>query len=317
MVERPNGWTAAPLGVLAEWLSGGTPKTAEPRYWKGEIPWITSGSLTSFYLRASDRRLTELGVRNGSRLVPKNSIIFVVRGMSLKSEFRIGIAARPVAFGQDCKALIARPGIEPMFLAQAIRGRSNEVLAMVDEAGHGTGRLATDRIKALNILLPPLVEQQAIAEVLGALDDKIECNATLRGSLRSFGQALFEQAVESAAIETSIGELTVSLARGVAPRYTAPGLGVPVLNQKCIRDGWVLTEAARWMEDLPVKDSKRAHAGDVVVNSTGVGTLGRVARWLGPNPVIVDGHVTVVRPDDSQYPSTEVISPKTDRTSGL
>jgi type I restriction enzyme S subunit len=96
--------------------------------------------------------------------------------MSLKTEFRIGITRRPVAFGQDCKALVPNPTVDPLFLAQAIRARTDVVLAMVDEAGHGTGRLATDRIKSLSIALPPIQEQRAIASVFSALDDKIEAN---------------------------------------------------------------------------------------------------------------------------------------------
>jgi type I restriction enzyme, S subunit len=193
----------------------------------------------------------------------------------------------------------------PRFIGYLLKGRQwwDYVNGVLGDKSAQPNASATTLADAL-LDIPDRATQDGVAEVLGALDDKIECNRTLRRSLRSYGQALFEQATESAAVETSIGELTVSLARGVVPRYTASGLGVLVLNQKCIRDGWVLTEAARWMEDLPVKDSKRAHAGDVVVNSTGVGTLGRVARWLGPKPVIVDGHITVVRPDASQYPST-------------
>ena len=183
LAEPPSGWAVERLGDVADWLSGGTPSTSEQRYWHGTIPWITSGSLTTFYLRTSERRLTDEGVSNGSRLIPENSIVFVVRGMSLKSEFRIGIARRSLAFGQDCKGLLAHAGVDPMFLAYAIRGRSTEVLSMVDEAGHGTGRLATDRIKSLRIFLPPVTEQRAIAEVLGALDDKIECNTLIAGLL--------------------------------------------------------------------------------------------------------------------------------------
>ena len=172
----PDSWPSEKLGNLATWLSGGTPRTAEASFWGGDIPWITSGSLTNFYLYDSDRRLTPLGVDNGSRLVPEGSILFVVRGMSLKSEFRIGIAKRPLAFGQDCRALIPEPGVDGLFLAQALRARSSEVLTMVDEAGHGTGRLPTDRIKSLHIPLPPLADQRAIAAVLRSLDDKIEAN---------------------------------------------------------------------------------------------------------------------------------------------
>jgi type I restriction enzyme S subunit len=51
------------------------------------------------------------------------------------------------------------------------------------------------------------------------------------------------------------------------------------------------------MQDVSIPDVKRARRHDVIVNSTGVGTLGRVARWLSPEPIPVDGHITVVRPD--------------------
>ena len=66
--------------------------------------------------------------------------------MSLKTEFRVGVTERQVAFGQDCKAIIPAPGIDGKFLALALKARSRQILAMVDEAGHGTGRLPTDLI---------------------------------------------------------------------------------------------------------------------------------------------------------------------------
>ncbi len=65
--------------------------------------------------------------------------------------------------------------------------------------------------------------------------------------------------------------------RGVAPIYSASGEGELVLNQKCIRDGWATTEVARWMMKSAASGKRRAQRNDVVVNSTGVGTLGRVA----------------------------------------
>ena len=176
MADLPTGWDRVSLGDAAVWLSGGTPKTDTPEYWGGEIPWISSGSLVEWNLKRSDRTLTELGLNSGSRLVPSGTTLFVVRGMSLKTEFRIGIAKTPVAFGQDLKALRAKEGIEAGFLAYAIKAQTETILELVDEAGHGTGRLNTDQLKALTIPLPPLSEQRAITELLGALDDKIESN---------------------------------------------------------------------------------------------------------------------------------------------
>lgn len=154
------------LGEVGTWLSGGTPSASDPRYWGGEIPWISSASLKHFHISGSDRRITSLGVAHGTQVVPAGAILFVVRGMSLKKEFRIGVAQREVAFGQDCKAVIPDPGIYPLFLAHAVSVRSDDILRMVEEAGHGTGRLPTQRIAELVLQVPPLHEQQRTAEIL-------------------------------------------------------------------------------------------------------------------------------------------------------
>jgi type I restriction enzyme S subunit len=152
-------------------------------------------------------------------------------------------------------------------------------------------------IRSLEVVVPPLPEQRAIAEVLGALDDKIEANRVLGNTARALGMAHFERAVNTQSDTRPVADLIESIARGIAPKYVNPGEGIRVLNQKCIRDGWVSLQPARWMQTKDVPAARMAYPGDVVVNSTGVGTLGRVARWLGGAPTHVDGHVTVVRPD--------------------
>lgn len=153
-----------PLQHCGQWFSGGTPSTGEAKYWGGNIPWITASSLHDFQIKTSERMITELGLLNGSRLVPKGSILFVVRGMSLKTEFRVGIAQNAVAFGQACKAIIPDKKLDPLFLAYAIRSRKEEILGLVDEAGHGTGRLQTDLLESLEIPFPLLIEQRKIAQ---------------------------------------------------------------------------------------------------------------------------------------------------------
>jgi type I restriction enzyme S subunit len=66
-----------------------------------------------------------------------------------------------------------------MFLFYALDGRRRELLNLVHPAGHGTGVLATDRLKSLPIEFPELPDQERIASVLGALDDLIETNQVL------------------------------------------------------------------------------------------------------------------------------------------
>ena len=157
-------------------LSGGTPDTGNLNYWDGEIPWITASSLKGRYLSASQRRLTSAGAEAGSRIVPGGTILFVVRGMSLKKEFRVGMAVRPVAFGQDCKALVPADGVDPKYLLFALEAAENRVLRMVDEASHGTGRLQTSLLEGLKLRLPPLEKQRGIIEILDTIDDSIQNN---------------------------------------------------------------------------------------------------------------------------------------------
>ncbi|EPD55686.1 restriction endonuclease subunit S [Streptomyces sp. HGB0020] len=168
----PERWSESTPGASAKWLSGGTPRTSDPSYWGGDIPWISAASLKTPWLFQSERRVTELGARNGTRLVPKGAIIFVVRGMSLTTEFRIGVAQREVAFGQDCKALIPHPGIDSSTLFLALKAQSARILAMVDLAGHGTGRLVTERVASLPIRLPRGEAAAEFAARSGALLDR-------------------------------------------------------------------------------------------------------------------------------------------------
>jgi len=187
-----KGWSTRPLKDCAVWYSGGTPNKSTPRYWGGTIPWISAKSITGFFIADSEDRVTDEGARNGTRLMPTNTILFIVRGMSLKSEFRMGITTRPVTFNQDLKALVAVEDVVPAFLAYAIKARTDEILGLVGEAGHGTGVLPTDRIQSLEIPIPPLPEQRAIAHVLGTIDDKIELNQQTNDTLESMARALFK-----------------------------------------------------------------------------------------------------------------------------
>jgi type I restriction enzyme S subunit len=175
-MAKYEGWVdggrltcSVPMAECGRWISGGTPDTSEDSYWRGDIPWISAASLKSPWIDSSERMVTTLGAQNGTRLVPAGTVIFVVRGMSLTTEFRIGLTQREVAFGQDCKALRPCAGIDPCVLFVAIKSRTPEILLLVDQAGHGTGRLAADLLFKLTLSLPNADFAADAAEVLRPL----------------------------------------------------------------------------------------------------------------------------------------------------
>ncbi|MET9850740.1 restriction endonuclease subunit S [Streptomyces ossamyceticus] len=238
--ERRSGWRYVPLGEAGTWLSGGTPSTSNPAYWDGDIPWISGASLKSFRLTDSDRRVTQLGARSGSRLVDKGTTLFIVRGMSLKSEFRIGVAERQVAFGQDCKALIPADGIDPHFLAHAIQARTNEILAMVEDTSHGTGRLDTERLKALSIGVPSLEQQRRIVAAHAAFERRIAGLERVQEKLRVAARAVVDQALEVAkrvSLESWLDRIEAG--RSPLAEDTPAGEGEwGVLKVSAVQAGW-------------------------------------------------------------------------------
>lgn len=97
----------------------------------------------------------------------------------------------------------------------------------------------------------------------------------------------------------TLGEVTELITRGISPIYSE-GNGIFILNQKCIRNHEVSLGPARKHDSVAkvVKEDRKLKYGDVLVNSTGTGTLGRVAQILSESDeeLTVDSHVTIIRP---------------------
>jgi len=96
--------------------------------------------------------------------------------------------------------------------------------------------------------------------------------------------------------------ITTDLRRGISPKYTDEN-GVRVINQRCIRDHTINYSNARLNDTSKKKvDGRYLQTADLLINSTGVGTLGRMAQVLNiDSPTVTDSHVTVVRPDPALY----------------
>lgn len=108
-------------------------------------------------------------------------------------------------------------------------------------------------------------------------------------------------------IEKTLGEVTSYLAKGIPPKYVdvLSEDAIYVLNQKCNRN-FVISYGPARMHDLSKKkvaEEKMLRPGDVLINSTGVGTAGRIAQiWDIPYPTTTDGHMITMRPNKDVDP---------------
>lgn len=85
-----SNWSVKKLGDLVTFLSGGTPSKSNKDYWNGEIPWISASSMQSTRYHDSDLRVTSLGSTNGTRLVPAETVLLLVRGGALHNKIPVG-----------------------------------------------------------------------------------------------------------------------------------------------------------------------------------------------------------------------------------
>ncbi|MFV2177946.1 restriction endonuclease subunit S [Actinomadura sp. LOL_016] len=156
-------------------------------------------------------------------------------------------------------------------------------------------------LREIRVPIPPLSEQQKIVALLGALDDKIAVNDRIARTSRELGHALFAGCLKANTLQVvELAEVAAAITRGITPKYSDDGDAVVVVNQKCVRDGRVALGPARKTLPEKVREPKMLRRDDVLVNSTGVGTLGRVARWTLGMRATTDTHVTIVRFDSAK-----------------
>ena len=103
---------------------------------------------------------------------------------------------------------------------------------------------------------------------------------------------------------TKLKDLCVFLSRGKSPKYSETDKTYPVFAQKCnLKDGGISLEHARFLDPTTVskwKDVYKLKDGDILINSTGTGTVCRTrlfkTRYLNNYPFVVpDSHVSVIR----------------------
>ncbi|ODA72390.1 restriction endonuclease subunit S [Streptomyces sp. AVP053U2] len=304
----PVWWQQVSLADAGRWMSGGTPSTSNEAYWDGDIPWISGASMKRFRITDSERRVTRLGAENGSRLVDKGAVLFIVRGMSLKSEFRIGVTQREVAFGQDCKALVPDDGIDPYYLAHAMRVLTPTILSLVEETSHGTGRLDTNRLSALDIGVPPLSEQRDIVAAHEAFERRIGALERMLAKVEIAESALSAHALGQVGTAGPRLDSVATVAAGVTLGSEFVGDGtieLPYLRVANVLDGRIDTTDVKTVRIVKTQYERYAlRKGDLLLTEGGdLDKLGRGAVWDGRiDECLHQNHVFRVRCGEQMLP---------------
>jgi type I restriction enzyme, S subunit len=103
--RKPEGWEQKPLTEFFSIIGGGTPKTSNPDFWDGTIPWfsVTDTPVAgSVFVTETEKTITEAGLNGSSaRLVPKGTTIISARG----TVGNLAVTGRDMTFNQSCYGL--------------------------------------------------------------------------------------------------------------------------------------------------------------------------------------------------------------------
>ena len=297
-------WIRVKISDLGQVVGGATPSTNNDEYYNGDIIWITPKDLSNFsgrYILKGERNITRAGMESCStQMLPKGSILFSSRAPI----GYVAIAAREMCTNQGFKSVIPNETVDYLFLYYLLKYNRDKIESM----GSGTTfkEVSGSTMRNIEVTIPESIEiQRKIAGILNSIDSKIENNIKINDNLEQQAVTIFKSwfveyspfdGIEPKEWETvNLEKITSLISRGIAPQYSDNSNQI-VINQKCIRNHMIDLTHAR--THIPkVINEKWLRFGDLLINSTGDGTLGRTAQvWFQPQNITVDSHVTIVRP---------------------
>lgn len=146
-------------------------------------------------------------------------VLFCVRGSTTG---KLNIADQDYAIGRGLAALRGSTPEDTSFIYYSLQNSLRDLLAGV--TGSVFPNLSRNQIGDHEILIPPTLDRRAIAEVLGALDNKIASNTKLAATATSLVQSEFHRLMKSACQETTIGEtLALEYGKSLAATKRVPG----------------------------------------------------------------------------------------------
>ena len=205
--------------------------------------------------------------------------------------------------------------VYPKFYAYCFRTPVIRQALTAQGGGTNINNLNQDILNELEVPLPSLSVQRRISDILSAYDELIENSQRRIKVLESMARVLYREWFinfcfpgheNHPRVASSLGEIpqgwevkklsdiSAYISRGISPHYDEDGNSI-VINQKCVRDQRLSLEPAR-KQSKAIPNEKRVCFGDMLINSTGVGTLGRVAQvYETLENCTVDTHVTIAR----------------------
>ena len=266
-------WKTYRIGDICKRVcSGGTPKSTEPSYYDGEIPWLNTKEINFNRISSTEKHITLSGLENSSaKWIDKNSVIVAMYGATAA---KVAINTIPLTTNQACCNLsIDETKADYRFVYYWLCSRYSELASLAN--GGAQQNLNAQQIKDFEIKLPEIQTQQKIADLLWSIDNKIICNKSINDNLEQQAQALFNYFFVDNINELGDyheGSLTdiASYLNGLAMQKFRPegtDCGLPVLKIKELGQGFCDSSSDRCSSYI--KDDYVINNGEIIFSWSG------------------------------------------------
>ena len=149
---------------------GGTPSKSHKEYYIGNIPWVTPKDMKSMSIDDSQDHITSEAIENSTtKLIPKKSVLMVIRSGILKHTLPVAINNVDVTINQDMKAFVPSSILTPEYLLHTFKMMEESILSKV--RGVTADNIEFSEFKKRQIFIPPIELQNQFADFV-ALTDK-------------------------------------------------------------------------------------------------------------------------------------------------
>lgn len=188
-MSSANEWPRVKLGDLALIQAGGTPSRKNSQNFGEGLPWVKISDMDSLIVRSTEESITELGLESSSvKLFPEGTILLSI----FATVGKVAVLGMSATTNQAIAGIqLKSDAVLPSFLVHFLKFSEGELKSL--GRGVAQNNINLSKLRNFEIPLPPLPEQQRIAEILDMSSSNLASRKAQLEQLSALENSIFEQ----------------------------------------------------------------------------------------------------------------------------
>ncbi len=271
---------------------GGTPDRSKKQYYRnGNHLWLSIKDMNNGVIFDTNEKINDLGVENSNvKLVKAGTLLFSFK----LSVGKTAIAGNDMYTNEAIAALMTNNLIDKKYLQIII---ANKYIPLEVTSKAFGNMLNSKTIPLIKLPLPPLNIQKQITDNITIIEKSFEKNNDKINNLYE----KISKLINVNNINEKIRKYANLIQRGKTPKYSYAKSDIQIIKSGQIRGVRKFDFSKKYYASSSMKaDDRLLQKGDLLINSTGVGTAGRVNLFDLDGQYFVDSHVTILRLDQTR-----------------